>query len=298
MEQGDPIALDLADDDRPPDDDDLDAVEVPDPEDVALDPPPQEETDDLGAADLEPQSPAQHDAPVGDRESAELESSGDDVARRWRVRLRIREELLRDALAALERAQTTPERDRARARVAKREEQVAYARRVLARRESTVIERVIRAAMLGHQNRAAIRYTQDRPHEVEAQGGRPRRWDGIRTGLRAKNGQFPAFADCSSFVTWCYWDALGGPDAGPDIINGQSWAAGYTGSQIEHGQQVPIDQARRGDLAFYERKNGKIGHVTVVVAPGRVVSHGDHDGPELLALNYDGKLRQVRRYVA
>ena len=46
----------------------------------------------------------------------------------------------------------------------------------------------------------------------------------------------PPAADCSSFVTWIYWTAFG---LGPDHLNGQGWAAGYTGSMLyPRGVQV------------------------------------------------------------
>ena len=320
MESSISIEAQLVDDDLPPDEDDFDIVDVPDVTEGEPEAPPAdaEAEGDEGAAHDDPIEPATADAPFNatfqeddpnfDFRLLETDFDGfvvpisdehppeDAVVRRWRARLKLRQQLLADAKAELERADTPAEVQAAKAKVAKRKEQVAYAKRVLERRKTTVTERLIRSATLAWRHRDVVHYTMDRPFRIAAQG-RPRRWDGIRLGLRGKNGQFPRFADCSSFVTWCFWDALGGPRAGADIINGQGWSAGFTGTQLQHGRQVPIGQARAGDLAFYQR-GSSIGHVTLVVASGMVISHGSESGPHKLAINYDGMLRQVRRYVS
>jgi cell wall-associated NlpC family hydrolase len=215
------------------------------------------------------------------------------IAARWQKRLAARRRLLADARKDLEAAKTPEEKACARARVALRKQQIADARAVLERHTpaaTTVRERVVRAAMLGVKHRDQIHYSQD-----------GRRWEGIAHGLRAHQGRFPRWADCSSFVTWCLWDALGGSGAGPDIVNGAAWKGGYTGTQIGRGREVPIGAAREGDLAFYGTSRSHINHVTIVVAPGRVVSHGQESGPSLVPINYDrgryGGLKFVRRYL-
>src|SRR4051812_7074846 len=144
-------------------------------------------------------------------------------------------------------------------------------------------DRVVRAAMLGLHHAAEIHYTQD-----------ARRWDGIRYGRRVQLGDFPRWADCSSFVTWCWWDALGGPSAGPDILNGQAWQAGYTGTLMAHGTRVSLTEALPGDLVFYGPRPGN--HVPVGVARDRVVSPGSEGGPSLLSPGYRRDLSEVRRY--
>lgn len=209
------------------------------------------------------------------------------IIRRWTRRLRIRKRLLEDAEAALRRASSPTERERARKRVRLRREQVAYAERVLARRETPRLdarERAVRAAMLGVKHRDRIRYTQH-PRD---------RWDGIRRGCRAYKGSFPTSADCSSFVTWCLWDALGA--RGRDIVNGHGWSAGYTGTQCSHGKRVPLEKIRRGDLVFYAGAGGGINHVAIYVGDGKVVSHGSNPGPMVLPTSYR-PVAQVRRYL-
>jgi cell wall-associated NlpC family hydrolase len=309
----------LVADDLPPDEDDFDIVDVPDVSVGEFDTAPADEgPNDEVVADTEPVMPAEVDAPYNaefpeDDPDFDVSILGadfdgyivpaedshapeDPVVRRWRHRLRIRQQLLADAKEELAHAHTPAEVSAAKAKVAKRKSQVEYAKHVLERRKTTVAERLVRAASLAYHHAALVHYTMDRPFRLAHQGGHPRRWDGIRLGLRAKHGQFPRYADCSSFVTWCYWDALGGPHAGADIVNGQHWQAGFTGSQLDHGREVPASQARAGDLAFYQR-GSSIGHVTIVVAPGVVISHGSEAGPLRLALNFDGMLRHVRRYI-
>lgn len=146
--------------------------------------------------------------------------------------------------------------------------------------------RVVRSALLGHMHAADVHYTTG-----------PRRWDGITNRRRADLGRFPRFADCSSYVTWCIWDALGGPEAGPDVVNGQFWKGGYTGTMKQHGRRVPggLASAKPGDLVLYGPGTGK--HVTIVVAADRVISHGSEAGPYLLKPDYRPDVTEVRRYV-
>jgi hypothetical protein len=144
--------------------------------------------------------------------------------------------------------------------------------------------RAVRAAMLGYKHRDEVHYTQG-----------PRRWDGIAHKCRSHLGRFPIWADCSSYVTWCLWDALGGPAAGPDILNGEMFKGGYTGTLRNHGRKVALADAKPGDLVHYGTGTGK--HVTIVVGPNQVVSHGSEKGPYLLKPNYRPDLDHVRRYV-
>jgi hypothetical protein len=147
-------------------------------------------------------------------------------------------------------------------------------------------KRIIRAAMLGHKHEPQVHYTMG-----------ARRWDGITNHCRAHRGQFPRWADCSSFVSWCIWDALGGPNAGPDVVNGQSWKGGYTGTMKNNGRRVPggLANALPGDLVLYGEGTGK--HVTIVVGKNKVVSHGSEGGPYLVRPDYRPDISEVRRYI-
>jgi cell wall-associated NlpC family hydrolase len=317
MESGTNGEPQLADDDLEPDEDDFDAIAFSDPEDAVVEEPVGEDGDDQAVADAPPEEPASADAPLTkpdpefdpslipglDLDPSLLVPLIDNLApdrnvrRRWLGRLHVREQLLADAEHELATATTQAEKAAARKKVAKREEQVAYAKRVLERQKTTVIERVIRAAMLAVDHRDAIHYTEDTAAELTKQGGVRHRWDGIQHGRRSKNGQFLLWGDCSSFVTWCYWDALGGPQAGPDICNGSSWTGGYTGTLIAHGRQVSEADARPGDLLLYGPSTSNTAHVTLWVAPGKVASHGGEAGPRILAPHYRNDLLQLRRYI-
>jgi cell wall-associated NlpC family hydrolase len=146
--------------------------------------------------------------------------------------------------------------------------------------------RSVRAAMLGHKHAEAVHYTTG-----------PRRWDGITNRCRAHLGRFPRWADCSSYATWCLWDALGGPNAGPDIVNGQSWKGGFTGTMKQHGRRVQGGPANAlpGDLVLYGGGSGK--HVAIVVGKNKVISHGSESGPVLVKMDYRSDLTEVRRYI-
>ena len=148
------------------------------------------------------------------------------------------------------------------------------------------------AALLGWRNRTAIHYTQG-----------SRRWEGIDHRRDARKGQFPNYADCSAYATWCLWNGLLLPFGKPDVVNGAHWRAGFTGTQIRHGRAVAwTAEMRKGDLVFYANSGHTPTHVAIMV--GRqprngtpmVISHGGESGPLYLPYNYR-RIVQVRRYI-
>lgn len=143
--------------------------------------------------------------------------------------------------------------------------------------------RAVQAAMLCWRNRGVIHYTQ---------GGS--RWQGINGNLQSQRGQFPRFADCSSFTTWCIWNAIKVTYGRPDVVNGLGWRAGYTGTMLNHGSRV--SGLMPGDCIIYGR--GFPGHHTAIyVGNGKVVSHGSEAGPLLLYWRYRGDVLAIRRYI-
>jgi hypothetical protein len=125
-----------------------------------------------------------------------------------------------------------------------------------------------------------------------------RRWEGIEKRRISRLGEFPAYSDCSSFATWCLWNALAVGYGLDDIVNGHNWKAGYTGTMREHGWRVrDVENVRRGDCVFYANPS----HVTIVVgrkADGTlmVVSHGIEAGPFYVRYDYR-QPTQIRRYI-
>ena len=107
----------------------------------------------------------------------------------------------------------------------------------------------------------------DRANEHYTEGGE--RWSGI-TG-KVCPSKAPPYSDCSSFVTWIYWTLFGN---GPDFLNAESWSAGYTGTLVVHGVQVPanVNSLEVGDLCFYYQP---MHHVAIYVGGGKVVTHGE-----------------------
>jgi hypothetical protein len=140
------------------------------------------------------------------------------------------------------------------------------------------------AALLAVKNKDAIHYTQNSPA----------RWEGIHNKLIAAKGQFPRYADCSSFVTWCLWQVLG---SGPDIVNGTDWKSGYTGTLAQHGHVVSEAEAQVDDLVFY---GNPIYHVAIVIGRQNgvllVASHGEESGPYIVKYNQWG-VNSIRRYL-
>jgi len=123
------------------------------------------------------------------------------------------------------------------------------------------------------------------------------RFGGIRNNLRYADGEYPTQEDCSSMYTWCMWNALtsvGGRNF-PDIVNGASWRAGYTGTLLSHGERV--ENRQPGDAVLYG--TGFPGHHVAMIAEDTdmVYSHGSEAGPFYLKWNYRSDVMQVRRYI-
>lgn len=76
-----------------------------------------------------------------------------------------------------------------------------------------------------------------------------------------------------------------------DVVNGQSWRAGFTGTQLSNGISVSARSMLPGDLVIYR------GHVAIYVGNGKVVSHGSEAGPVLVPWNYRGDVVSIRRYI-
>lgn len=145
-------------------------------------------------------------------------------------------------------------------------------------------QRAIRAAYLGYNHRAHIHYTQ-----------RSMRWQGIRESDHAAQGQHPEYADCSAFVTWCYWDATRLYKL-HDFVNGAGWRAGFTGTMVRHGQVISTSRLITGDSIFYGGTWSRPHHVAIYVGRGRVISHGSEPGPLLLPYNYR-RINHCRRFI-
>jgi hypothetical protein len=148
-------------------------------------------------------------------------------------------------------------------------------------------ERAVQAALLTLHH-APLHYEMNDPIK---------RWEGIRKRRNSARGEFPKVADCSSFLTWCLWNALFLKFGLGDIVNGQGWKAGYTGTMLSHGVRVQhVANVLRADLVHYDNP----AHVTMVVdKPGgvpHVVGWGSEGGPFYTKYNYR-TVSQIRRYI-
>jgi hypothetical protein len=124
--------------------------------------------------------------------------------------------------------------------------------------EYNLRSKIVAQAAWGVENTAAIFYEQRRPI------------DGINEPPR-----LPLSTDCSGFVTLCYrWAGAGDP-------NGRGFDGyGYTGTILDHCDEIGAEEAQRGDLVLFG--SGKHQHVVVIVGYGPnadVVSHGGAKGP-------------------
>ena len=149
-------------------------------------------------------------------------------------------------------------------------------------------QRTVQAALLGYHHRANIHYTQD-----------SRRWEGIAHHCVAQKGQYPNYADCSAYVTWCLWNGLHIAFGKPDIVNGCNWGAGFTGTLAQHGMEIHRPGLLPGDIALYGAVP-TFEHTAIVVGWQNkqpvVVSHGSEGGPYLIPAEYR-PVSQFRRYI-
>jgi hypothetical protein len=148
----------------------------------------------------------------------------------------------------------------------------------------------VAAATLALSHEPFVHYTQD-----------SRRWQGIDQRLDASRGQYPNYADCSSFVTWCIWNGIYLPYGMEDVVNGQGWQAGYTGTMLQHGTAISrASDLLPGDAVIYGAAGSTGAHTAIVVASGStptVISHGSEAGPYRLAYNYRSDVQSLRRYI-
>jgi len=155
--------------------------------------------------------------------------------------------------------------------------------------ERTKARRIALASFrLAYEHAPSVHYTM---------GGE--RWQGISRRLRYADGRYPTQADCSSMFTWAWWNALTSV-AGmnfPDVLNGLSWTAGYTGTLLSHGRRVDAAERMPGDAVLYG--SGFPGKHVAMVDEDRnyVLSHGSEAGPFRVRWNYRSDVMQVRRYV-
>jgi len=92
--------------------------------------------------------------------------------------------------------------------------------------------------------------------------------------------------------------------AGEDVINGQHWRAGYTGTQTAHGTLHRFGTRfwKPGrTLVFYGQPHD-ISHVALYVGKDKVtgrhmvVSHGSDSGPNFIPYDYRSDFREARAY--
>ena len=156
-------------------------------------------------------------------------------------------------------------------------------------------DRVIQAAELALANKDSMQYCTPSDPEESA-----RRWEGIVKDRRARRGEFPKHADCSSFVTWCLWNGLFLRFGLDDIVNGRSWTAGFTGTMLDHGKRVrKVGRLVPGDCVHYG--SGETAHVTMVLGRQNgepmVASFGSDDCPCFTNYDYRDDVREFRRYI-
>lgn len=113
------------------------------------------------------------------------------------------------------------------------------------------------------------------------------RMQGVRQRIRLPN--YPRWEDCSSWVTWLYWQA--GVKRDPNGLGYNGY--GYTGTLARTGRVTSNPEP--GDLVFYGPAPYR--HVAVYVGGGRAIGHGSESGPHLLPVHYRSDFSHYRSYL-
>ena len=125
--------------------------------------------------------------------------------------------------------------------------------------------KIVAAARWGIANEPQIHYGQVRPIPL--------------------GSTLPLTTDCSGFVTICFYEA-GAPDPNGLDYSGQ----GYTGTLLDHLEEIERADAGRGDVVVWGAYPGH--HCAIVLEPGvdpLLASHGRERGP--IAIRYTAECR-------
>lgn len=98
--------------------------------------------------------------------------------------------------------------------------------------------------------------------------------------------------DCSGTFTLCYYLA-GAPDPNGLGYDGE----GYTGTLVDHGQQIMQSQLEPGDAVIYF-EDGVSVHVAMIIEPSSLttMSHGQQSEPAYVTVSEDGRPHRFYRY--
>lgn len=140
--------------------------------------------------------------------------------------------------------------------------------------------------LLGHQ--AQLHYTQDGV----------RRWEAIKGDWRYTQGKHQKNGDCSSTHTQLVRVGLRHYGVQKDLVNGEHWLWGYTGTIVAHGKPVQhVENLRIGDSILYGSSIFETEHVATSLGGRLVFSHGSDAGPFLLDLDYRPDRVAMRRHI-
>lgn len=125
----------------------------------------------------------------------------------------------------------------------------------------------------------------------------PQRWSAISEGLRFAEGKYLTEGDCSSTVTWLLWNVLHTSFGLDDIVNGEDWKAGYTGTLAQHGKPVMWDtNVEIGDVILYGTAWPYV-HCTMALSNSECFSHGSQAGPFRESIDYRPDRKMIRRFI-
>lgn len=124
------------------------------------------------------------------------------------------------------------------------------------------------------------------------------RWESIKHDERYTRGKHQRNGDCSSTHTQLLRVALRHFGVQKDLVNGQHWLWGFTGTIVAHGKPVRhLENIRIGDPVLYGASVGETEHVATSLGGRLVFSHGSDGGPYLLDIDYRDDRVAIRRNI-
>lgn len=124
------------------------------------------------------------------------------------------------------------------------------------------------------------------------------RWEAIKGDWRYTRGRHQKNGDCSSTQSQLVRVGLRHFGVQKDLVNGEHWLWGYTGTIVAHGKPVQhVENLRIGDSILYGSSIFETEHVATSLGGRLVFSHGSDAGPFLLDLDYRPDRVAMRRHI-
>lgn len=147
----------------------------------------------------------------------------------------------------------------------------------------------------------AARFLLKHPGAVHYTEG-SQRWQGIAQHRVAADGEYLTEGDCSATVTWCIWNGIYVPFKVADVVNGEQWHGGFTGTMAVHGREVQhVKNVLPGADAVLYGTRAPFLHTALIIniekGKPMVMSHGSEGGPYYAPYDYRNDVAMIRRMI-